>query len=138
MAGHNFGCGSSREHAVWTLCEAGFRAVVAKSFADIFRNNAARNGLLVVELAEASIDRLLGYALEEALALTVDLERQVVDTPHGEHLGFSYDPFRRHCLLHGLDDLEYLRKYQGEIDLFKSRQEVALPRLAAFCREERE
>lgn len=102
----NFGCGSSREHAPWALDDYGFRAIIASSYADIFYNNSFKNGLLPVILDEAIVDQLFSemYA-SEGYALTVDLENLQVITPAGEAFSFELDEFRRHCLLHGLDDI---------------------------------
>lgn len=112
----NFGCGSSREHAVWALQGAGFRAVVAKSFADIFYNNAPKNGLLLVTLPVEVVDRLLLEARSGELIVTIDLERQEVTMPTGEKHKFDFDEFRRHCMLNGLDDIDYILSHQEEID----------------------
>lgn len=124
VTGENFGCGSSREHAVWALREAGFRVVIAKSFADIFRSNSGKNGLLLVTLPGPIVDDLLARAAVEDVRVTVDLESQIVAPENGEPLRFEYDPFRRHCLLQGLDDLDYIRSHQADIDRFRSAQEA--------------
>jgi 3-isopropylmalate/(R)-2-methylmalate dehydratase small subunit len=121
LARENFGCGSSREHAVWALTDYGFRVVVAPSFADIFRNNAFKNGLLPVELDAERVDRLFEVALgDTGLRLTVDLRAQTLQLPNGELLGFEVDEFRKHCLLEGLDDIgltlqhaEAIRAYEA-------------------------
>jgi 3-isopropylmalate/(R)-2-methylmalate dehydratase small subunit len=106
LARENFGCGSSREHAPWALEDYGFRCVIAPSFADIFYNNCFKNGVLPIALDGAVVDRLFEqmYATE-GYRLTVDLERKLVVTPEGEEIAFEVDDFRRHCLLHGLDDI---------------------------------
>jgi 3-isopropylmalate/(R)-2-methylmalate dehydratase small subunit len=106
LARDNFGCGSSREHAPWALEDYGFRCLIAPSFADIFYNNCFKNGILPVELPADVVDRLFQemYATE-GYELQVDLERQVVETPAGEEIGFEVDAFRKHCLLNGLDDI---------------------------------
>jgi len=102
----NFGCGSSREHAPWALEDFGFKVVIAPSFADIFYNNAFKNGLLLVRLEEDEIERLFQETEErEGYALDVDLENQRIITPRGEILEFEVDEFRKHCLLEGLDDI---------------------------------
>lgn len=103
IAGDNFGCGSSREHAPWALADMGIRVVIAPSFADIFAGNAFKNGLLLVQLPQAQIDRLLAVAPE--VPLTVDLENQVVTTPFQDRFAFPVDPFRRECLLSGQDEI---------------------------------
>lgn len=119
----NFGCGSSREHAVWALIDAGFRVIIAKSFADIFAGNSAKNGLLLVALNEAVVDNLLARAAAAAYTVCVDLEEQVVGLPDGGKHKFEYDPFRKHCLLNGLDDIDYIRSFQGEIGQFRQERE---------------
>jgi 3-isopropylmalate/(R)-2-methylmalate dehydratase small subunit len=123
LADSNFGCGSSREHAVWALAGAGFRIVIGKSFADIFFNNCAKNGLLLVVLPAEAVDKLLERAKTETFSVTVDLEAQTVTTPWGEKHTFEYDSFRRHCLLNGLDDVDYIRSFESEIDQFRSEQQ---------------
>jgi 3-isopropylmalate/(R)-2-methylmalate dehydratase small subunit len=125
VADSNFGCGSSREHAVWALTGWGIRVVIAKSFADIFASNSAKNGLLLVVLQERIVESLLQQAESGKLVLHVDLEQQRVTLPGGIVEEFSYDPFRKHCLLQGLDDLDYILSYQNEIDCFRAEQ---LPR----------
>lgn len=119
----NFGCGSSREHAVWALCGAGINVVVAKSFSDIFYNNSAKNGLLLVILPEAVVDQILAAAATSEYVLTVDLESQSVKLPDGSTHKFEYDQFRKHCMLNGLDDIEYIRSHKTDIDAFRKRQE---------------
>ncbi|HEX2076593.1 MAG TPA: 3-isopropylmalate dehydratase small subunit, partial [Longimicrobium sp.] len=108
VAGHNFGCGSSREHAPWALRGYGFRAVVSTYFADIFRNNALKNGLLPITLAPDAHRRLMALAADPAAEVTVDLASQTVTFPDGETASFPIDPFARHCLLNGLDQLAFL------------------------------
>ena len=106
LAGKNFGCGSSREHAPWALEQYGFRAVIAPSFADIFFNNCFKNGLLPIVLPADVVERLFAeVAAQGGYCLTVDLEKQQVLTPSGEALSFAVDPLRRHRLLEGLDDI---------------------------------
>ena len=108
VAGRNFGCGSSREHAVWALFDGGFRAVIAPSFGDIFRSNALKNGLLPVQLAEDVVDALLDdLSRSPGARMLVDLVRQVVVLPDGSEKNFSVDSFARHCLLEGIDELDY-------------------------------
>ena len=103
IAGDNFGCGSSREHAAWALLDMGIRAVIAPSFSDIFSGNAFKNGILAVELPQDQVDRLLDVAKDHPI--TVDLENQVVTTPFQDRFGFEIDPFRKHCLIEGLDEI---------------------------------
>ncbi|MGD9685229.1 MAG: 3-isopropylmalate dehydratase small subunit [Candidatus Obscuribacterales bacterium] len=112
LTGANFGCGSSREHAVWAITGAGIKVVVAESFADIFFNNSAKNGLLLVELPKEAIDRLA----EDQGEIEVDLESQTVKNEKGESFSFDYDPFRKHCLLEGLDDIDYIMSMEAAID----------------------
>ncbi|PZN96681.1 MAG: 3-isopropylmalate dehydratase small subunit [Alphaproteobacteria bacterium] len=103
IAGDNFGCGSSREHAPWALADMGIRTVIAPSFADIFSGNAFKNGMLLVVLPQDQIDRLMAVA--ETDPITVDLENQVVTTPFQDRFSFPIDPFRKHCLVNGLDEI---------------------------------
>ncbi|MDP2618952.1 MAG: 3-isopropylmalate dehydratase small subunit [Hyphomicrobiales bacterium] len=106
IAGENFGCGSSREHAAWALLDFGIRCVVAPSFADIFHSNSAKNGMLLVTLPRREIDKLLDDAARGANAtLTVDLESQEIRGPDGGVIAFDIDPFTKHCLINGLDDI---------------------------------
>lgn len=106
LARENFGCGSSREHAVWALEEYGLRVILAPSYADIFFNNCFKNGVLPIVLEEKKIDELFAIATaEQGLELTVDLAAQTVELPSGEKLGFDIEAFRKRCLLEGLDDI---------------------------------
>ncbi len=120
VADSNFGCGSSREHAVWALLGAGVRVVIAPSFADIFAGNSAKNGLLLITLPDDVVRQLLADASQRDLKLTVDLAAQSVTSDDGHTWSFTYDPFRKHCLLHGLDDLDYLRSRLDQITAKKS------------------
>ncbi len=104
IAGDNFGCGSSREHAVWAISDLGIGAVIAPSFSDIFSGNAFKNGLLTVELPQVQIDRLM-IAASAGAAITVDLENQVVTTEFQDRFAFDIDPFRKMCLMQGLDEI---------------------------------
>ena len=109
VAGRNFGSGSSREHAVWALTEYGFRCVITPGFADIFFNNSLKNALLPVTLPEETVNMLLDLIEEEPdTRISVDLVNQTVTLPDGQQLGFNIDPFRKMCLLEGLDDMGYL------------------------------
>lgn len=121
LAGDNFGCGSSREHAPWALASYGFRAVVSTSFADIFRNNALKNGLLPVIVDEAT-HKMLFDLIEEipAAELTVDLAAQTLSFPHGS-VAFPIDPFNKTCLLNGVDELGYIMGFEKEIAEFEAR-----------------
>lgn len=103
IAGDNFGCGSSREHAPWALADMGIRVVIAPSFADIFSGNSFKNGILLVSLPQAAVDRLMEVAAEHPV--TIDLESQTVTTPFQDRFEFAIDPFRKHCLLNGLDEI---------------------------------
>jgi 3-isopropylmalate/(R)-2-methylmalate dehydratase small subunit len=121
LAGANFGCGSSREHAPWALVQFGFRAVIAPSFADIFLGNALKNGLLPVTV-DATLHRWLREtrALVPELQLTIDLRARSLILPDGEAVQFPIDPFARHCLLEGLDELEYLLRLSPKIAEFEA------------------
>jgi 3-isopropylmalate/(R)-2-methylmalate dehydratase small subunit len=106
IVGENFGCGSSREHAPWALMDFGIRCVIAPSFADIFYSNSFKNGKLLVTLPPEEVDKLMEYAARGADAtLTVDLEKQEIRRADGEVIGFDIDPFKKHCLLNGLDEI---------------------------------
>ena len=121
VAGHNFGCGSSREHAPWALVGFGFRAVVATSFADIFRNNALKNGLLPVLVEPAVHARLLAaLAQNPRLELTVDLEAQELTLADGTKAHFPVDSFARNCLLQGVDELGYLLSFEPKISAYEA------------------
>lgn len=119
----NFGCGSSREHAVWALTGAGIKVVIAKSFSDIFYNNSAKNALLLVVLPENVIDKILQSAKTADYKIVVDLAKQTVTLPDGAEHGFEYDQFRKHCMLNGLDDIEYIRSHTAQIVEFRKKQE---------------
>jgi 3-isopropylmalate/(R)-2-methylmalate dehydratase small subunit len=120
---HNFGCGSSREHAPWALADYGFRALIAPSYADIFFNNCYKNGLLPIVLSEAEVDRLFHDAAAfPGFRLTVDLERQTVATVDGATVfAFEVEPFRKHCLLNGLDDIGLTLQHADEIRSFEAK-----------------
>ena len=119
VARSNFGCGSSREHAVWAIHSAGFKVVIAPSFADIFFGNSAKNGLLLVEFPEDVVEKILLEAEANSCGqLTINLEKQTVTLSNGEAIKFEYDPFRKHCLLKGLDDFDYLLNNKQEIDSY--------------------
>ncbi len=104
IAGDNFGCGSSREHAAWAINDLGIKAVIAPSFSDIFSGNAFKNGLLTVELPQSAIDRLMVVA-GQGHPITIDLEHQIVTTPYQDRIAFVIDPFRKMCLMEGLDEI---------------------------------
>jgi 3-isopropylmalate/(R)-2-methylmalate dehydratase small subunit len=127
IAGRNFGCGSSREHAVWALDNFGFRAVIAPSFADIFRSNSGKEGLLTVELPEAAVNTLASRAEEEpGIEVTVDLESQTV-TMADLTYGFEIDPFLKNCLLEGLDDISLSLKDEDKITSFEATRPAWMP-----------
>jgi 3-isopropylmalate/(R)-2-methylmalate dehydratase small subunit len=116
IAGRNFGSGSSREHAVWALTDYGFEAVITPGFADIFYNNSLKNGLLPVALPEATVNMLLDLVEEEPeTRITVNLQEQKVMLPDGQELSFDIDPFRKMCLLQGVDDLGYIMLNEAAI-----------------------
>lgn len=125
VAGKNFGCGSSREHAVWALADFGFRAVIAPSFADIFANNCAKNGVLAVVLGEEEVAKLARRAQEvPEYQVTVDLEQTSVRDGHGFSAAFQFDPFTRHCLLEGLDDISLTLQHEPEITAYEARHSL--------------
>ena len=124
----NFGCGSSREHAPWALEDFGFKVVIAPSFADIFYNNAFKNGILLVTLAEEEVDRLFAEVeANEGYQLDIDLEHQRVITPSGEILEFEVDAFRKHCLLNGLDDIGITLQDEDAIRSFEEKHRQQRP-----------
>ncbi len=117
VAGDNFGCGSSREHAPWALVDFGFRAVVSTSFADIFRNNALKNGLLPVAVDSAALQKIM--ALPQGSRLVIDLAQQTLQLPDGTNIPFPIDSFNKSCLLDGVDTLGYLLKHDAKISSFE-------------------
>ena len=128
IAGDNFGCGSSREHAAWALLDLGIRCVIAPSFSDIFAGNAFKNGILAVVLPQAQVDRLLEVAREHPLH--VDLDHQTVTTPFQDRFTFEIDPFRKHCLIEGLDEVGLTLERDAAIADYETRQARDLPWLA--------
>ena len=131
IAHENFGCGSSREHAPWALLDFGIRCVIAPSFADIFHNNCFKNGILPIVLPREVCDQLMEDAkLGGNARLTVDLARQVVVRPSGEEIGFKIDPFRKHLLLNGLDDIGQTMQRAGAIDTFEAGRPEWMPAIA--------
>jgi 3-isopropylmalate/(R)-2-methylmalate dehydratase small subunit len=132
VAGANFGCGSSREHAPWALLDFGIRCVIAESFADIFYNNCFKNGILPIKLSKEDMAKLFDDAERGANAtLTVDLESQTIKGPDGGTVRFEIDPFRKHCLLNGLDDIGLTLQKAAKVDSFEARQKAAQPWLYA-------
>jgi 3-isopropylmalate/(R)-2-methylmalate dehydratase small subunit len=131
LARKNFGCGSSREHAPWAIQQYGIRALIAPSYADIFFNNCFKNGLLPIVLPEAQVARLFDeVAAFSGYTLTVDLERQVIVKPDGSQLPFDVQPFRKYCLLGGLDDIGLTLRYADKIKAFEAARLAAKPWLA--------
>ena len=131
LARRNFGCGSSREHAPWALQQFGFRAILAPSFADIFFNNCFKNGLLPIVLPESAVARLFDeVAAFPGYQLTVDLERQVVVKPDGTTLPFDVQPFRKYCLLNGLDDIGLTLRHKDKIQAYEANRLATKPWLA--------
>ena len=128
VAGENFGCGSSREHAPWALLDFGIRCIIAPSFADIFFNNTFKNGILPVKLTEARVNELLRFLLElPGAEITVDLEKQEVKGPDGKIDTFDIDPFRKHCLLNGLDDIGLTMQKENAISGYEEKMQMARP-----------
>ena len=126
IAGKNFGCGSSREHAAWALSDFGFRAVIAPTFADIFFSNAGKNGIVLVRLSEEQVDQLLKNAKTiPGYQLTVSLEDQKVTDGRGFSASFEVDPFRRYCLLEGLDDIGLTLRHADALDAYEKRHNEA-------------
>ena len=128
VAGDNFGCGSSREHAPWALKDFGIKCVISTSFADIFYNNCFKNGILPIVLPQDAVDTLMGDAEKGSNArMVVDLENQTVTTSDGESFGFEVDPFKKHCLLNGLDDIGLTMEKASAIDTFEAQAQQARP-----------
>jgi 3-isopropylmalate/(R)-2-methylmalate dehydratase small subunit len=128
VAGDNFGCGSSREHAPWALLDFGIRCVIAPSFADIFYNNCFKNGLLPIELPQQTVDLLMEDAKKGANAvLTIDLESQTISRPDGETVHFEIDQFRKHCLINGLDDIALTQAKAAAIRGYEEKARLAQP-----------
>ncbi len=123
LAGSNFGCGSSREHAPWALLDYGFRAIIAPSYADIFYNNCFKNGILPIKLSDAQVSDLFrrAKASQGPYRLTVDLEKQEISDGSGLRFCFEVDPFRRHCLLNGLDDIGLTLEHEDKIRAYEQR-----------------
>ena len=122
VAGRNFGCGSSREHAPWALLDYGIQAVLCSEIADIFRNNSLKNGLLAIVVSPAEHRWLLEHP---GVELSIDVRGQVIALPDGGHIRFELEPFARHCLLEGVDQLGFLLQHAGDIEAFEARHEAA-------------
>jgi 3-isopropylmalate/(R)-2-methylmalate dehydratase small subunit len=128
VTGENFGCGSSREHAPWALMDFGIRCIIAPDFADIFYNNCFQNGILPIKLPQAEVDKLMDDASRGSNAtLTVDLEKQEIRGPDGGVIKFDIDPFRKHCLLNGLDNIGLTLEKQDAILAFEEKSQAARP-----------
>ncbi|SPF79238.1 3-isopropylmalate dehydratase small subunit [Aliiroseovarius pelagivivens] len=128
IAGDNFGCGSSREHAPWAIADFGIKCVVSTSFADIFFNNCFKNGILPIVLPQEQVDTLMADAEKGANArMTVDLEAQEITTSDGETIAFEVDAFKKHCLLEGLDDIGLTMAKKASIDAFEAKAAAARP-----------
>ncbi|TNE41997.1 MAG: 3-isopropylmalate dehydratase small subunit [Alphaproteobacteria bacterium] len=128
VAGDNFGCGSSREHAPWAIADFGIRCVIAPSFADIFYNNCFKNGILPIALPQEQVDLLMDDAARGANAiLEIDLDSQTIKGPDGGTISFEIDPFRKHCLLNGLDEVGLTLQKQDKIAEFEAARENAQP-----------
>ena len=124
IAGKNFGCGSSREHAAWALSDFGFRAVIAPTFADIFFSNAGKNGIVLVRLSEEQVALLLERAAKTPnYELTVSLENQTVTDAQGFHATFEIDPFRKFCLIEGLDDIGFTLRHAAALDAYETKHD---------------
>jgi 3-isopropylmalate/(R)-2-methylmalate dehydratase small subunit len=132
VAGANFGCGSSREHAPWALLDFGIRCVIAPSFGDIFFNNCFKNGMLPIALPQADVDKLMQDAEKGANAtISIDLEKQEITRPDGGVIKFDIDPFRKYCLLNGFDDIGLTLRQKDKIDTYEAERRRAMPWLDA-------
>jgi 3-isopropylmalate/(R)-2-methylmalate dehydratase small subunit len=128
VAGDNFGCGSSREHAPWAILDFGIRCVISTDFADIFYNNCFKNGILPIKLPQEDVDKLMDDAERGANAtLTIDLENQTINGPDGGQISFEMDPFRKHCLLNGLDDIALTMEKADKITAFEEKNKASQP-----------
>ena len=132
VAGDNFGCGSSREHAPWALLDFGIRCVISTSFADIFYNNCFKNGILPIKVSKKDLDKLMADAEQGANATqTVDLESQTISGPDGGGITFKIDSFKKHCLLNGLDDIGLTMKKKDKIERYEDEIKTSQPWLFA-------
>ena len=128
VAGDNFGCGSSREHAPWALEDFGIRCVISSSFADIFYNNSFKNGILLIKLPPDDVDKLMEVAERGSNStITVDLDTQQITGPDGDKIGFDIDPYKKHCLLNGLDDIGLTMQKESKIHAFEERLKITQP-----------
>ena len=126
IAGDNFGCGSSREHAPWALMDFGIRAIISTSFADIFYNNCFKNGILPIVVSQAQVDILMADA-DQASSLTVDLPSNTITRPNGEKITFEVDAFRKHCMLNGLDDIALTLEKEQLISAYEAKRKEVTP-----------
>jgi len=132
VAGHNFGCGSSREHAPWALLDFGIRCVISTDFADIFYNNSSKNGILLIKVSPEELEKLMEDAERGANAtMTVDLENQEITNSDGEKITFEVDSFKKHCLLNGLDDIGLTLQKESSISSYEEEQKASEPWLYA-------
>ena len=132
LAGDNFGCGSSREHAPWALTQFGFKAVISTSFADIFKSNSLKNMLLPIEVSRDVHAKLFKmYAADAAMKLTIDLASQTMTLPDGEKVQFAVDPFSKNCMLQGVDEIGYILKQIGAVEAFEATRLGGLNTLAS-------
>lgn len=132
VAGHNFGCGSSREHAPWALLDFGIRCVISTDFADIFYNNSSKNGILLIKVSPEELEKLMEGAERGANAtMTIDLESQEITNSDGEKITFEVDSFKKHCLLNGLDDIGLTLKKESSISAYEEKQKASEPWLYA-------
>tara|TARA_B100001123_G_scaffold332033_1_gene374545 strand:+ start:163 stop:777 length:615 start_codon:yes stop_codon:yes gene_type:complete len=132
VAGHNFGCGSSREHAPWALLDYGIRCVISTDFADIFYNNSSKNGILLIKVTPGELEKLMDGAERGANAtMTVDLGNQEITNSDGEKIKFEVDPFKKHCLLNGLDDIGLTLQKENSISSYEEKQKASEPWLYA-------
>ena len=128
IAGHNFGCGSSREHAPWALLDYGIRCVISTDFADIFFNNSSKNGILLIKVSPKELQQLMEGAERGANAtMTVDLENQEITNSDGDIIAFEVDSFKKHCLLNGLDDIGLTLRKEAAISLYEDKNKAATP-----------
>jgi len=123
IAGDNFGCGSSREHAVWALLESGINVVISSSFSDIFYSNAAKNNLILIQQPEENLQTMLDNAAANEYIVTIDIANQQIITSLDEIFSFALEPFRKHCLLNGLDLMEYILSHEDKITAYEQRQQ---------------
>ena len=132
VAGHNFGCGSSREHAPWALLDFGIRCVISTDFADIFYNNSSKNGILLIKVSPEELEQLMeGAERGDNATMTVDLESQEITNSDGEKIIFEVDSFKKHCLLNGLDDIGLTLKKESSISAYEKKQKASEPWLYA-------